>query len=152
MQTSESKIRELKQSQISTGIPQLAAVRIRETAGVLEHRIEVMVWPVPNKDYTVSSRFSLHPTLLSSAEPFTLGGAKHARTILQACMAAAELSHDDAIGIHEEAYQNLLLESISTDEKQNGPEYLGKNSDHSDSVGRFRNASHVVQVNGVTPS
>lgn len=151
LQTSESKIREMKQSQISTGIPRLAAVRIRETDGTLEHRIEVMVWPVPNKDYTVSSRFSLHPTLLSSAEPFPLGGAKHSRTVLEACLAKSEVSHDDeANGPHELAYQRLLLESIKTDMRQNGPEFLGKNSDRSDDGGRFRRVG-LVQVNGVTP-
>lgn len=149
--TSEAKIREMKQAQVSTGIPQLAAVRIRESDGELEHRIEVMVWPVPNADYTVSSRFSLHPTLLSSAEPFPLGGAQHARTVLAACMAAAELDHDDTIGIHEETYQRRLLDSISLDKKQNAPEFLGKNDDYSDGASRRINSSHVVQVNGVTP-
>lgn len=152
IQTSESKIREMKQSRVSTGIPQLAAVRIRETDGTLEHRIEVMVWPVPNKDYTVSSRLSLHPTLLSSAEPSPLGGPKHARTVLEACLAGSEVSHDDkSDGPHEHSYQRFLLESIKTDRRQNGPEFLGKNSDRSDGVGRLRNRGNIVQFDGVTP-
>ena len=141
----------MNRSSVSTGIPSLADVRIRETDGTTEHRIEVLVWPVPNSDYTVSSKFSLHPTLLSSAEPFPIGGPKHARTVLAACLAAAELDHDDIIGIHDETYQRRLLDSITLDMRQNSPRFLGKNLDRSDGVSRLRNSSHVVQVNGVTP-
>ncbi len=149
--TSENEIRIFRQTGIDTGIPSKAAVRIREVDGTTDHRIEFLTWPIPDKDYTVSARLAIHPTLLSTAEPFALGGPQHSLTVLAACLAAAELEHDDIEGPLENRYQKLLFDSINRDRRENAPEHLGMNRDRSDGRIDVIRDNHIVQVNGVTP-
>ena len=149
--TSESNIRRMRQSGITTGIPQLYAERIREGDGATDHRIEVLLWPIPDKDYTVSAKFNIHPPLLSTAFPYPLGGPLHNDTVLRAIMAQAESDRDDIEdGPKESRYVKALTASLFADARQGAPEFVGKNNDTSDGVSAV-GISHTVTVNGITP-
>lgn len=143
----ENQIRDLRQSGTSSGVPRCAAIIPVSNDGSAGQRFNLMVWPTPDAVYSLAYRYhALMNKLSTAAASYPLGGAKHAQTILESCLAQAELSMNDEQGVHSAAYAVLLASSIAMDQTDHSPETLGYNGDLSGSVspGDRGRAGHIT--------
>lgn len=155
--TGEHRIRTLRQRDYSSlrSDPKLAAVRPISSDGSNGQRFQLMLYPSPDKAYTLSYRYHALPQNLTAAKPNPLGGEAHSETILESCLAVAEARMDDNAGIHAAAYQQRLAASIAYDTMMNTPERMGYNGDSSDGgiwseqANRYLNGD-VVTYNGAS--
>tara|TARA_R110002110_G_scaffold93689_1_gene243565 strand:- start:243 stop:605 length:363 start_codon:yes stop_codon:yes gene_type:complete len=112
-----------------------------------------MLYPKPDKAYTLSYRYHALPNQLTAANPYPMGGAAHAETILESCLAVAESRMDNNAGIHAAAFQQRLAASIAFDTAMHTPEHMGYNGDGSDGgvwseqANRYMNGD-IVRYNG----
>lgn len=124
----ENRLRSKRHIESETnGPPQYYALRPREFTPATGQRWDIMVWPIPNEDYTVTYRKVINLDALTTGQ-YPPGGLVHAETIKEACLAAAEIRLDDTQGLHKARYQELLAKSKEVDART-GPESLGQNSD-----------------------
>jgi len=132
--TGEHRIRTLRQRDYSSisSDPKLAAVRPISSSGSNGQRFQLMLYPSPDKAYTLSYRYHALPNQLTAANPYPMGGAAHAETILESCLAIAESRMDNNAGIHAAAFQQRLAASIAFDTQMHTPEHMGYNGDGSD--------------------
>jgi len=151
--TDEPKIRILRQSPTGTRRPELAAVRPKITDGSTGQRFEILFWPVPDAVYTLTYVYEALPYSLSDNRIYPYGGEAHAETILQSCLAAAELHIREEKGPQWQTFMERLQASIRKD-KQLAPRNHGqarntRNYFRSD-VEPTR-GSYIVTVNGEMP-
>jgi len=137
-----------------TGPPQYACERpIKGTNAVRSQRFELFVFPLADREYTIQGQYYLQADAMTNALPFAYGGAAHAETILQSCLAMAELKLDDAKGPQWATWQERLSASISIDRKHK-PAKLGYNRDDSDRAPFNRQNVHwwapAATYNGMT--
>jgi hypothetical protein len=76
----------------------------------------LMVWPTPEQEYTVTFRYSVLPAAIDVTHPYPYGGAAHAETLIQACLAASE-EFNDTPGSSMQAFARELRTSIEYDRK-----------------------------------
>jgi hypothetical protein len=97
------------------GAPLYFALRPKATpqGGVMQH--EVMLYPTPGQNYSLSYRYVFDPEPLSDANPYHLGGTQHSRTFIAACLAEAESKLNDKLGEKLKEFQELLQSSIQID-------------------------------------
>lgn len=121
----EGVIRNMKgtEGRTFTGQPLYAALRPVRSSPALPQRWEIMVFPVPNRAYTLQFRASLHQSTLDTDNPYPLGGQEHSQTIRAACLAEAEKVLNDRTSARtsewEAVYQQLLWSSIAFDRQVN---------------------------------
>lgn len=111
----------------TSGVPMYAAVRPKTSTGTTVQVKELLLWPTPGEVWTLTYQYRVVPDLLETDRQYALGAPMHAQTILEACLAAAELNEDDTLAVHEAAYQRLLARSIEYDALQYAPRTLGYN-------------------------
>jgi hypothetical protein len=87
------------------------------------------------------------PAMLTSGVPYPYGGATHAETILESCLAVAEQRLDDSAAVHSSKYRMCLEASVMAD-RRHRPQLLGYNGDRSDGRGRLTPRDRYE--NGVT--
>jgi hypothetical protein len=115
-----------------TGPPMLAALSpLKGTTGIAGQRFILHMFPAADQNYTLQAQYYINPDYLSGAFPFAYGGAPHAETILESCLAIAEQRRDDAMTVHTAKFKERLLASISMDRRLK-PQKLGLNRDESD--------------------
>lgn len=118
---SEAELRELQWSN-STGTATVYAVRaINTTEATTAQRWEAVFWPTPSGTETVTAQYKRFPTALSVGTQRSVAGFQHDRTVLEAAMAAAELSVGDSTGPHEATYARLLKQSLKIDARASQP-------------------------------
>lgn len=139
----EGAIREMYSvSPTQTGPPMFAALMpLKGTTGTAGQRFQLLLFPAADQTYTLQAQYYLNPDYLSGAFPFAYGGAPHAETILESCLAIAEQRRDDAMSVHTAKFKERLLASISMD-RRNKPQKLGPNRDRSDDLGWNRANAH----------
>lgn len=152
--TSTGKIMEMRSRSAGSGPMQYAAINpkaITVTEGVPSagQRFEVIFYPAPDKAYVMTYRYSRMMNALTEGAPYPYGGAMHADTIIEACLAAAELTKNDELGAHEQRYRELLSVSIINDARMK-PSNLGYNGDTSSGSG-FSRPSRFCTYNGSIP-
>lgn len=131
---SEKTIRDLRQGGSSSGRPAIIAVRPLPFVATVGQRHEMTAWPTPNTDYVMSYKMIYAHDVVSAANKYVLGGARHSQTIRESCLREAEITLNDEIGIHDAKYKELLADSVANDQNASSPESLGYNSDLSDGV------------------
>lgn len=115
-----------------SGRPVAAAEwQVRGTAADRSNRSRLVVYPVPDADYTLMVPYYILPDFLTTANPYPYGGAAHAETMKAAVRAAAELYLDGSPGPEAANYQQCLAASVQYD-RRHQPKSLGINSDMSD--------------------
>lgn len=149
-------IRDLRARQTGSGLPCKAATVPNDGTkpGQGPQRWTLMLWPAPAGAYVLNYRYRIMHRTLTEERPYPLGGAIHANTILEFCLAQAELDIKDTKGgIHEATAMEYLVRSIIDDQRL-GPQRLGKMVDPSmyprKSGRRGHDSDHVVTVNGVS--
>ncbi len=147
----EHQIYERQQRSTDAGRPTAVALRPRLQSTItasVGQRWELLVDPIPDAVYTLKYRYQILPDNISSGVAFALGGAAHASTILEACLAAAELMLNGGYGPHYGEFLTQLASSIEYDRTLYATDDFGYNGDASD--GRVRDSDiHYVTVNGV---
>ncbi len=132
-QTGESIIRQRRQQENTTGRPLLAAVVFAQSAEstTIGQRQNLMLWPIPETDYTISYRYRAMPNAMSGTNFYPYGGASHAETLISSCLAIAERRINDVAGTHAMDFAEKLRASVSLD-RQTAAQSLGYNGDGSD--------------------
>lgn len=153
IQTSVGKIRELRTQTSSNGIMTHFALNPKTQTGASGTRWEVLWYPTPDAVYAMPYRYNVLRDALSATYPYPAGGMAVREAIVEACLAAADLLINDAVGAHEQMYQVHLQRAKQQDERTQ-PRTLGQNDDYSDDGGYTTGGSPVryAKVNGVVPS
>jgi hypothetical protein len=107
----------------TTGIPYKCAVRFKECDGTTGSRQEVLFYPEPDGDYTLSYEYEAYTGALSDDAPYPLGGMKMGELFIESCLAVAEARMDQEAGIHTATFQTLLIDAIMRDKKQGAVHY-----------------------------
>jgi hypothetical protein len=111
-----------------TGAPMYLAIRaIKGTTINRSNRYELVLFPLADQEYTLSFAYSILADRLTSANPYAYGGAYHAETLIEACLAFAEMTYNNIPnGPHKAAFAERLAASISIDRRYK-PTALGYN-------------------------
>lgn len=112
-----------------TGTPTAVAQRVKPFQPGAPQRWELLFDPAPDAVYTIEYQYLVNPQALSRTNPYPYGGAQHAQTILEACLAQAELQKYDMAGVHAASFAAALAGSIQIDKQQGRGEHLGYNGD-----------------------
>lgn len=134
----EGRILELRQRNHyaqTTTYPREAAIVPVKGDGSEELVYQLMIWPLPDADYTLKFRYFARQQMLTDAADIPLGGSEHAETILASCLAAAESFLDDERGNKYQEFMDQLAASVDFDRRANTPSTLGYMCDRSDRRG-----------------
>lgn len=151
----EHQIRHYLQREEASARPLVAATSLKSLAtGATSYSL--LLWPVADGTYGLRFRYSSNPIALGEEVALPFGGQFHAQTIIESCLAAAELQAGIAEGPHTVEAAQLLGRSIAHDQKVNSPSSLGYNSDRSDrGRGEWTNhheySEQLVTYTGYTP-
>jgi hypothetical protein len=156
--TSAGRVQAAFTDSSATGPPQAIAMRPVKNQGPNLQREELAVFPTADQAYTLKFPYFFTPDyLLDVKQPYAYGGVEHHETILECCLAIAEMRRDNAMGLHSAEAQRLLALSIKFDARKQ-PKNLGYNRDLSDCVSdehwnnRGMTISSGVVINGITYS
>jgi hypothetical protein len=114
----------------NTGRPTVAAFRVKgstETAGT---RYEMILHPCPGEEHQLHFSYGISPDQLGSDSALPMGGQPHAQTVLEACLAEAELDSGGG-NAHQNQFLICLQSSIDHDRNM-APATLGMSRDRSD--------------------
>ncbi len=151
--TGEGRIRQLyAETPDMTGAPQLAAITpLKGTTATRGQRFQLSLYPEADADYELTFAYHVVPGALDGTRPYHYGGAAHAETILESCLAVAESRLDDTAGTHKAMFMERLNASIMLDRKSK-PGNLGYNGDRASErelISRRQNGL-VFSFDGVT--
>lgn len=119
-----------------TGPPMyVATAPLKGTGPTQSNRWQMIFFPLSDQAYNVQFQYYINPDYLSVPFPYAYGGAPHAETILESCLAVAEQRLDDSMGVHAMNFQERLSASVSMD-RRNKAQKLGPNLDRSDYMDR----------------
>lgn len=115
-----------------TNWPTMYAESPVNQGGRASTRWKLMLWPTPSAVYRLHGRMRIQPLAPNGAQMYLYGGPEHSQTIIESCLAEAELKYENQPGAHAAAFQSCLLTSIALDHSMHGPELLGYNGDGDD--------------------
>ena len=137
--TGWGNIRILRSYSNLTSTPRQCAIVPRPTISTIyvlqKHaaRWDLEVWPKTNAWWLLTFRYRVSLERLHTTDfPYPLGGEEHGETILQACVAAAELRLSGKEGDQWKRFLELLAGSIAFDCEAHSPRDLGYCWDFSD--------------------
>ena len=113
-----------RESVSSSGKPEYAAIQPKADSSAGQ-RWELILHPTPDAVYVLTYQYHAITNALSSSNPYPLGGQLHSETVLQSCLAMAELRTGKGENIQLALFMQRLQASISLD-KRNAPKYIGK--------------------------
>lgn len=117
----ESTIRTQHANADANAPPHYFATRAKPIGDGERTRHEVVLYPTPDKTYTLTYRYLVEPLALSESNDKPLGGALHSETILEACLFAAEKTlNPESIQerggpVHGPLFEQHLAGSITLD-------------------------------------
>lgn len=144
----------LSSTQNATGQPQIISIRAKKNMGTGKMQVcEIFMFPETDQEYTLKFPYFATPNyLLDVTQPFAYGGVEHHETIMECCLAVAEIRRDNMIGVHAAESERLLKRSMDIDRRKN-PTNLGQNSDRSDGTDwdrRWNGHGYTGNLGGVT--
>jgi hypothetical protein len=143
--TTDVRIRQLRAMDISSGTPWLCAIVPLKTAGTQGQRWEAMFHQPPNDVFVLHYRYYILPdALVDTSLEYPYGSVAHSETILESCLAIAEVREkDSAETVHQERFLSLLQASIDHDRGLGEPvQFYGYNRDGSDGLGDYYGHHH----------
>ena len=150
-ETGTAELLELLQVSTAAGRPTVCATESNTIGVGVGQRFDLLVWRVPDTDYTVRYQYQVLPDKLS-LDNYPYGGSRHAETIKYACFAARERSKEQTVdGPAERNYKRLLSLSIRADQRGNRAGSLGilANAQPSRRGSRYFPQARTVTVGGV---
>lgn len=119
-----SRVLSLRATQTLTGDPRLAAVRFKSaTPAAIGSRQEVMFFPTPDNEHTLSYEYEAYSGKLTEALPYPLGGMQMAEVYIESCLNVAEIRMNDVAGFHGQEFNRLLVDAIARDRKRSTQNY-----------------------------
>ena len=100
------------------GSPQFGATRWKSSTGTTGQRQELLLYPEPDEDKTMSYQYEAYSDALSDTYPYPLGGMKMSELYIESCLAIAEQRINDTPGVHTQAFGLLLIDAIARDRRQ----------------------------------
>ena len=143
---SEVRIRAYWQRHTETTYPRWAAIRARSCDGSAGQRYEILFAPLLDDLYVLEYQYLALLSSLTTGNPYPLGGADHADTIIKSCLAAAERFVNGERGVEYEAFMEALAASVYRDRQAHTPHSLGI---HSPGSGLHRRRVTGITYNGV---
>lgn len=146
-------IRRRRSQDDTTGRPQYAAIIATEFDSSIGSKRQVVFYPTPDDEYTLSAVMRLRWTMLDDSHPYPIGGDVLAEAIEEGCLAAAERLIDGVPGVHTEAFKAALEAAILHDKEITSPATLGQDGGPIDLSGRLLSRADYmgdVTFNGVT--
>ncbi len=138
----------------ATGRPLVACEEpVKGTGPTTGQRFQLRFYPAADQEYTLEFRYKVMPDALTDERPYIYGGAQHSETVLESCLAIAELRLDDHQGVHKRAFMERLAASVSMDRAHKQQAY-GANLDRSDCrswESEMRRRWPTATFDGVTP-
>jgi hypothetical protein len=116
---------------ITSDYPEWAAVSSQDIAQTTGQRFQISFWPTPAASKTVTGQYKVNANAMTDAASYPLGGQPHSQTLMQSCLAAAEMEKLGKPGPHYELFMQRLAGSIAYDRKTTTPKHFGKNLDNS---------------------
>ena len=118
----------------ATGRPtQVAVSPLKGTTINQGQRYQMLCYPTPDQEYQIQFQYTILPDALTLNTPIPYGGAQHAETILESCLAVAEERLDDQKTTHADSFLRRLNASMAQDRRLK-PQQMGYNQDSSDRV------------------
>lgn len=100
------------------GTPKYASIISPTQQGGVEQSYQMALYPAPQNGVTIRYRYMREPLMLDETQVIPWGGDRHSETLMQSCLAAAELLQDDEHGVHWERFLHRLRFSIAIDERE----------------------------------
>ena len=126
--TGEERLRTfLQRTNMITSRPLLAAVYPDQVSDAGQ-RWRMLVYPVPDQDYSIQLRYSTNPWGLADDEALPIGDQAHVQTVIESCLAAAE-GYGGQPGLHMQLFMERLRASVSFDRQISAPDTHGYNGD-----------------------
>lgn len=152
VQTSAGDIHDYRCGSEFVQAPYCFATHFKITDGSTGSRQEMLVWPTPDRDYTVYGEYNVYTGKLSDTYPYPAGGAELTELYIESCLAVAEQKTGDAAGIHSQLFVGLLQAAIQRD-KLRGPKVYGwmghKESLNGRMEGEAYRRNSTIYYNGV---
>jgi hypothetical protein len=139
-----AKILWQRQMQVTlTNWPVMYAERAVSQGGTQSTRWKIMLWPAPSAVYSLAGTMRIHPLGPNGTQEYFYGGNEHSQTILESCLAQAEIQIEGQPGTHAAEFKACLWTSIVLDNQMHAPESLGYCGD-----GRMGEASALMRPDG----
>lgn len=152
IQVSEGQMLAMLSRSTDTAAPLFACVRSKAQVAGAGQRLDVAWWPIPDAAYTLTYRYEAYSGKLTEANPYPLGGMRHAELLVESCLAIAEQRANDARGQHYAAFEALLRAGVAMD-RQQGARHFGAMSPNRESVALPRRgdtgSSYDISYKGV---
>lgn len=115
----ESVIRQNYALDDQTGTPKYFAVRNKTHVAANGQRWEMLVYPLPKENTTITFRYVFVPDIITNTAIYPVGGAQYSEVILAAFMSAAEYKQDDEpTGAYTKKFEELLKVAMRNDMQQ----------------------------------
>lgn len=101
----------------ASGNPLYCAVRAKSFSAASGTIYELLLYPTPSASDTLVVPYSFEPTAIGTSE-YPPGGSVHGEAILEACLAAAELTIGRVEAQHTRRFHERLAASIRMDKEQ----------------------------------
>lgn len=146
----EQEIRKLRQTKPLKGLAKYVAVVPIASDGQSRQGLSANFWPIPDRAAILSYCYYVQPGEIGEDNPFPYGNDAHSETILESCLAVAELRLNDEKGIHHNTFMERLAASIQYDRKTSGINYFGYNGDSSDLLAQSKkDRIGIVTIGGI---
>lgn len=124
--------------EVSTGAyygPLMVAFRVSESSGPHGTTWEMLIAPTPSGDERIQIPFEMSPYQLDDEAELPIGGAIHAQTVIESCLAEAERVRGLGENVHQQQFMFRLQSSVSFDRQATCPLTVGVSHDDSDLLG-----------------
>lgn len=98
------------------------------SGGRSSQRWQISIWPNASAVYTFKGKQRINPLAPNGEQVYLYGGPEHSQTIIESCLAAAELMKGEN-GPHMAEFLNCLRTSMVLDDAAHAPEFIGYNGD-----------------------
>jgi len=106
------------------GAPQYAALTFSSSFGSKGQRMELELYPCPDRAYLLSFKAEADTGMINSTtRPYPLGGARFSELVLESCLAIAEQRANDTTGDHTAQFNRLLVSAVAKDRKSSASVY-----------------------------
>lgn len=125
-QMSAERLRMLYNTERTTAVPRVCAVRSEPSTGDGPQRQILILHPTPDSEYDLHFQYQATGIRLDEDHPYPPGGQKHSSGFLASCLAAAEMRMTGQQGPAYRRYMELVTANIERD-RERGAQFLGYN-------------------------
>ena len=141
----DATIRRLQANNPETALPVFYSVRTVTFDPTVGSRKTLVLYPTPDKVYTLKVPMVLRPVLLDGVNLYAIGGEVLAQVMLEACLASAEHNFEEREHVHEKRFLEMIGLAIRDDKDRSSPTSLGPDAPRDES-GRFDMTDYAYRL------